>query len=358
MDRLSEKRRVFHLLDAIRGVAAIAVTQRHMAINMHLPNTGSYLAVDLFFVLSGFVIAHAYSAKLLNGEPLWRFTAIRLIRLYPLYMVGVGLGFIAAVTLGSKSGAPIDGPTLAAATALALLMLPSFSLPALDGPRWSLFYEMVANIAYAATVRWLSSRVLLGVLTASTAVMVAGLAMGGTLDSGWALSHVPIALGRVGYGFFAGVLLYQFHTRTADRGVLIAWLGIVLALLIPAALLVPAGKFGSLAVVLVGFPAIVWIGSRFDAHGAWARLCAFLGVASYAIYILHEPVARLTHAGLLAAGADLSRSRVAGLGMLAALLVVCWLLDRWYDKPVRRWLNGRVRNATLPGWRAGGRARA
>ncbi|GAO39643.1 putative acyltransferase [Sphingomonas changbaiensis NBRC 104936] len=328
--------RVFHVLDAIRGIAALIVTQRHLSLSLGLPNSGTFLAVDLFFVLSGFVIAHAYAERLLSGEPVWRFMAVRCIRLYPLYLVGIGTGFVATLIL--------DGPDqLATATILALLMLPPLAYPALDGPRWSLFYEMVANFIYAIAIRWMNPRNLLWIMAGSAAILVAGLRVSGTLDTGWALVQVPVGMARVGYGFFAGVLLYRLYTGAAGKQALAAWAVIACAALALSAAFVPLKAAAMLAVVLIAFPAIVWAGARVDVSGVWTRLCALLGMASYAIYVLHEPVGRLTYAGFKSAGYDLAHSRLAGVAMIAALLALCWVLDRTYDKPVRRWLNERLR---------------
>ncbi|NJR13661.1 MAG: acyltransferase [Phyllobacteriaceae bacterium] len=73
------KRQVFHVLDGMRGVAALAVVERHkpdFLFGTALP--ASYLAVDLFFMLSGFVIAHAYEQRLRDGLSVVRFTLLRL----------------------------------------------------------------------------------------------------------------------------------------------------------------------------------------------------------------------------------------------------------------------------------------
>src|SRR5476649_797527 len=97
----------FDLLDGLRGVAAIAVMLHH-----YTQHTGwdwfggAWVAVDLFFVLSGFVIAHSYSKKILNGISFRDFTSVRLVRLAPLYLLGLALGVCAVFLSMAKSGAP------------------------------------------------------------------------------------------------------------------------------------------------------------------------------------------------------------------------------------------------------------
>jgi hypothetical protein len=97
-------KREFTTLDGMRGIAALAVVTRHAPLYFESvsifvqspmakapiavgPFFESYLAVDFFFALSGFVLAHAYGHRLATGMSPGRFMAIRLIRLYPLYVV-------------------------------------------------------------------------------------------------------------------------------------------------------------------------------------------------------------------------------------------------------------------------------
>ena len=89
------ERRAFHTLDGLRGVAALLVVTRHanlLSANISFPET--FLAVDLFFLLSGFVIAFAYDDRLTNPNFEGRFLVIRLVRLYPLYVLGLFLGLL------------------------------------------------------------------------------------------------------------------------------------------------------------------------------------------------------------------------------------------------------------------------
>src|SRR5438128_143402 len=92
----------FEALDGMRGIAALAVVVMHTpALWGYQPNLGAYpgqlpegwRAVNFFFVLSGFVLAHAFDQKLGDGDiKPWRFTLIRLARLYPLYFLAMVLG--------------------------------------------------------------------------------------------------------------------------------------------------------------------------------------------------------------------------------------------------------------------------
>src|ERR1700733_9805135 len=83
----------FYVLDGMRGIAAIIVMLYHFYLDMHLRYfKNSFVAVDFFFVLSGFVLCHAYGNKLLNGMSVGEFLARRIGRLYPLFALGVLMG--------------------------------------------------------------------------------------------------------------------------------------------------------------------------------------------------------------------------------------------------------------------------
>ena len=88
---MAERNR-FVTLDALRGIAAIGVMLYHSMPDSPLVIPGGYLAVDLFFVLSGFVIALTYEDKLRDGMTPREFLALRAIRLWPMLLVGAGLG--------------------------------------------------------------------------------------------------------------------------------------------------------------------------------------------------------------------------------------------------------------------------
>jgi peptidoglycan/LPS O-acetylase OafA/YrhL len=99
--------RAFPAMDGIRGIAAILVALFHFrATFLHYDNNvigDGYLAVDLFFVLSGFVLAHAYEHRFARGMTTFEFMRARVIRLYPLYFVGLAIASMAMFAGISRS---------------------------------------------------------------------------------------------------------------------------------------------------------------------------------------------------------------------------------------------------------------
>ena len=331
--------RAYRTLDGLRGVAALIVVTRHA--RDVVPSDlcpESFLAVDLFFLLSGFVVALAYEQRLLAGRSVLGFMKTRLIRLYPLYVLGIGLGLAARVVSGGASNAGF----LIQATVIGLLMLPAVPpLPmgssTLNGPTWTLAPELLVNLVYAALVRQLNRRALWTIVALGAAGLVASEAAYGTLDGGWSVDRFPLLAARLAFSFFLGVAMYR--SRPPRRvGALAAWasvaaLGLSLAIHPPEAV----RRLFELGAVILVFPAIVAVAVRREPGRVGRAAFGFLGLVSYAVYVLHRPLGAL-------AGVALARLHAAGptsataAAFLVAIVLTAALADKLYDQPVRRWL--------------------
>lgn len=329
----------FLTLDAMRGIAALAVVIFHARSAFPGLWFPGYLAVDLFFMLSGFVIAHAYDDRLRAGMTTMAFTRVRLIRLYPMFIVGALLGsLLAALSWPNANGADLSAGHIALATALSLFFLPNPVTTSLflTGPLWSLFYEMVANIAYAALHRF--SRLI--VLIAICAVCLLGLVITAVaknqIDLGSLLREAPWGILRVGYGFCAGVILYRLRHRMPSFRRLPTWAvpaatGLFLLLPIPRAF---DGAYGIVFIAVIA-PALVIAGSQVEPGPRQARVYEWLGALSYPLYAIHRPVLRITFAG----GALGVPAPLIAVATIIGLMFVCPLIVRYYDTPVRAWLS-------------------
>lgn len=336
----------FVLLDAMRGVAALAVMWGHLGDAWSDPGGQDYiLAVDFFFVLSGFVIAHAYQQKLATNLSVLAFYRTRVIRLYPLLMFGAFVGGMSLLII--HAGEPAWSPgRIAATTLLAALALPSFLLPTnaafpANGPAWSLFFELVANFAYAPVARLLTRNRLV-VLTIVGAMMLSiDTLHRGTIESGWSRDQLYGGFIRVFFGFTCGLTLY--HVRPLWR-ISQRW-GIALLLLLAAILLSPITHYGAgqLGLVVVVMPAIVWLGSAIEVAGVLEVWGSTLGAMSYPVYILHKPALEMSTRvlGRLAPGVDWHVWAVMQIGLFAAL---AWTGLRFLDEPVRAWLARRLKH--------------
>ncbi len=339
----------FKTLDGIRGLAALLIVVRHTgALFDPVGFKESYLAVDVFFVLSGVVLAQAYEARLQMGLGALRFAWIRLVRIYPLYILGA---LIAVLTILAGIDTQDRARYLGIYALLGLFLLPnpdigSVYLYPLVAPSWSLFLELGVNVFYAAAIRRLSSARLLAILPVAAVGMVAALFLGQShsLDIGFRFRALPFGVCRVLYSFFAGVLIYRRYTArrpasaarpaTLAACAVIAAIGIILIGRPPQTV----RPLYDLAAVTVIFPVLTYAALWCQPAGVCARACTFLGGVSYAVYALHAPLGDLVQ--------DLMRlfGRMpieqygpwAGVIFLVLLLPFCWAIDAVYDAPVRR----------------------
>lgn len=336
----------YPILDGMRGIAAIGVLIYHFKDLLPLPMfKAGYLAVDLFFCLSGFVIAHAYEGRLRRGLSVGRFTLLRFIRLWPLVALGVALGAVQALAMPATADPLLLTAAAPVAILLNLLLLPSFLgegsriFPA-NPPHWSLFYELSVNIAYAALLPRLSNRVLVMLILCGFALLAMGVAALGTANIGWARDQIAYGIGRVTCTFFAGVLLHRLGDRTRPPGVAAYWW--LAPVLTAVVLTLPVTRvlrpiFDCLF-VLAGAPLLVWFGITGRLPDRVCPPFAALGHMSYPLYALHFPL-------YLAAAALAARypamSTIIAVAAMAVAIGGGLLVARLYDEPVRRALMAR-----------------
>ena len=357
----------YPILDGLRGVAALTVVIFHTFEpwsngdhTKQILNHG-YLAVDFFFLLSGFVVAYAYDDRW-GRMTQWDFYKRRLIRLQPMVIMGSLIG-AALFYLQAGSDFPLIGAT--PVWKMLLVMVIGFTLipvplsmdirgwsemHPLNGPAWSLFFEYIANILYAVGVRKLSKK-WLGVLVAfSGGFLLQYLltAPGGDLIGGWSIDKTQLHIGfaRLLYPFFAGVLLMRMGKRIHVKGAFA-----ICSLLVLAALCSPRigaghalwinGLYDALCVLLV-FPVIVLMGAGEGVNSERSlKLCKFFGEISYPLYITHYPLIYLYYAWLVRAKPSAAVGAVVGAGLFLTAVTVAYTCLRLYDLPVRDWLTRR-----------------
>ncbi len=377
------------LLDGLRGVAALMVIIYHVFEGFatspqdQVCNHG-YLAVDFFFVLSGFVIGYAYDDRW-HAAPrsgrrlsLRGFFRRRLIRLHPMVVMGTLIGLVAYLAQG---GVRWDGSqpglgSLLLATFLGFLLLPVWpGAPAevrgngemfpLNGPSWSLFFEYIGNVLYALCLRRLSTRGL-AVLTAVFGAALAAFALSqGYLGFGWSLTTLNVVGGllRMLFSYSCGLLLarhFQAASRPTRRSLgatatfALAAFALMLATAMPYAGTATRpwldGLYDACCVILL-FPAVVLLVAR---HSAVAivptrvrKVATFLGDLSYPFYIVHYPFMYLFYAYVGFPGVRVPFSEVWPVALLAvgAGALTAYACLKLYDEPLRRRLSRRGRGS-------------
>lgn len=348
-------RRHFRTIEGMRGAGAALIVIRHVPLmfgGLRVPE--SFLAVDLFYLVSGFVVAHAYETRLQGGGFLKRFFVTRVIRLYPLYLLGLAVGFLPATIATVTDPAGWWNPArLAEAAATGLFMIPFFpglgaNGSSLDGPTWTLLPELIANLAYAAAIRFLNTVALLLIIVVCGAGVIFAALHFDSLDVGYNTTDQWAALARVGFSFFAGVLLFRWSGKTEHRSWPLAWACVAAT----AGLLAyrPSDDFNAvyeIGAVLVGFPLLTIVASRYEPGPGVGRIFSFIGLMSYAVYILHQPIGVLARLAAKAAHWTPTPSigLLTGPAFLAFLVILAWQLDKRYDAPVRGWLRARFQPA-------------
>ena len=374
---LSSKPR-FEILDGLRGVAAMIVVAFHLFETYsagpgdQILNHG-YLAVDFFFVLSGFVIGYAYDDRW-GRMTTWDFFKRRLIRLQPMVVLGTLIGafwFYFSAAPGFELVMQTTWWKLLIIMILGCIMFPTppsmdirgwQEINSLNGAQWSLLWEYIANILYALVIRRLGT-VALGVFVFLSAFLTVDLALDldvsgllavreyakYTVIGGFGLTSDQIYIGvcRLLYPFFGGLLLYRLgrlriHLR---RGGML-WCSLAVA----ATLVVPHiggethawlnGLYCAVVILLV-YPAIVAAGAGSELKGRrTTAVCKFLGMISYPLYITHYPMIYVQmNWAARHADAPLGTHIWVAVSIFIASIAVAYASVKVYDLPVRAWLS-------------------
>ncbi len=336
-------------MDAMRGAAAIAVAVFHLDYGL-APH--GYLAVDFFFALSGFVLARTYEGPLRAGASVRWFMTLRLARLWPLFAAGILLGTAHATQLILRGGeARQDWSLILVGLLFNSAMLPDpFSdlLYPSNNVFWSIFGELAANLAFAAVLAKLTQRGLV-ILAVVFAIALADMAVPPHfINSGPRWDGVPLGLVRTFFSFSVGMLIARYSSTAPRRPGIIA---VLLVVLLCATTVVPElrviGRAFDLVAIFVVLPLLLAISTRVEPLPALARLAAFMGDISYALYAVHRPIAQA--ALFVARRHDLSPLSVM-LPFLAVSIAASALLVHFWDKPVRKRLSRFVhqRRSAMP----------
>lgn len=354
----------YPILDGLRGVAALMVVAFHLC-EAHGPNrfeqhiNHGYLAVDFFFLLSGFVIGYAYDDRW-KTITLKEFFKRRLVRLQPMVIMGMIVGAVLFYFQGGGLWPTIDSTPVW--KMLLIMFVGFFMLPVptsidirgwtemypLNGPGWSLFFEYIANILYGLFIRKFSKFALSVFVFLSACLLLHLTVFGkqGDVIGGWSLDLAQLHIGfaRMLYPFFAGLLLCRVAKIIQVKNAFL-----LCSVLVVAVLSVPRiggtdnlwmnGLYESLVILFV-FPLIVYLGAGGEVKGNTAkRVCKFLGDISYPIYITHYPLIYIYTAWVFDKKIPGNNPLlVAPLFFIAAVLLAYGCL-KLYDEPVRKWLS-------------------
>lgn len=343
-------------IDAMRGIAALCVVVFHYQhfylanayARPQLPPTSSFAyggelnflyvnghyAVQIFWVISGFVFTHVYLTRPTTARHFW---GARIARLYPLHLVT--LLYVAGIELLSLHLAghlEIYGNFNLKQFVLQLFLASNWSTLSrglsFNGPIWSVSYEMFAYVVFFVCLpllrRW--------TLPVAVLLCAMGFAVGGSSMHLHLVNHG--AFTTTGY-FFVGMMLYLFSRRVSLH---LPWMLIAAAVLALSALAAARLAPGTEVSIVLTAAAIVQLGVCAE-HLALTRLAVFqyLGDLSYSIYLVHVPIQMtvLLTADLFFGGTRAFANNLLTLPLfLAATLFVATLAHYRFERPAGRYL--------------------
>lgn len=352
----------YNVLDGLRGVAAITVVCFHIFeafATSHLDQriNHGYLAVDFFFILSGFVIGYAYDdrwSKMSTKD----FIRRRIIRLHPMVVMGAVIGAIMFYFQGCSvwDVSSVTVMALLGATLLNALLIPAMpghevrglgEMFPLNGPSWSLFFEYIGNILYALIIRKFSTKIL------ALLVFIAGCGLAtfaiagpyGDICAGFSLTEIEFTAGflRVLFSFSAGLLLSRIFRPANIKGAFwICSITIVTLLALPrlggAEHLWINGLYDTICCVVI-FPILVYLGASGKSTDKYTtRLCRFLGDISYPLYTVHYPFIYLYYAWVKNNKLTFEQSLPGAAAVVIGSIIFAYICLKLYDIPVRNYL--------------------
>ena len=366
----------YDILDGLRGVAAIMVLLYHVfndaksfvvwptVVNEFYH---SFLGVDFFFILSGFVMGYAYDERLKTDMTLGNFIKRRLIRLHPMVVMGVLIGALAFAIQGFTKwdGTQVSIEALMLTVLLGLFLIPSpTSLDVrgnteafpLNGPHWSLFVEYVGSLLYCLLLQRISTK-WLRVWVACSIVSIAGFALlteEGGIAYGWSSEPMNLCGGalRMLYAYPMGLLMARVFRERQPKPIhghmfLLCSIGLVVLMGLPFLGNKDTETIYQLVCIFSFFPTIIWYGARGVVSGWRQKAVSFLGRLSYPLYAVHFPLVYLYISWIARSGytySGHSQPWVPALITLAASLLIATICLLYYDEPIRKKLNAKNDN--------------
>jgi len=278
----------FHGLDMLRGVAALLCMLFHVQAILRVdgPWSMGFLAVDLFYAASGYVMARSFASKPSRGG-VTGFYAGRFKRLWLPYAVGCVIGMVVALLAGW------DPVGVLPSLALMLLFLPSPFIGkgvfGLNSPGWTLTFQLGADLLHFLAFARMGVAMLAGLWLICAVVLWAWTMELGWLYAGTSFGHFPVCVFRTLVPYLAGILIFRL---TKDRSLpVVPWWIVQIAL--PALVIGGANLAQPLfqLIFVIALCPLLLLGSmRFSENAILQRVATWLGAFSYPLFTLHMPV--------------------------------------------------------------------
>ena len=322
---------------------------------MNLPNwvvlpvfDAGHLGVAIFFVLSGFVMALTSTSAKFDAGVAARFVVRRMVRLTPPYYAAIALG-VATVAFKSSyldASAPAPGYRISDIVAHCLYLQTALGVPAINSVFWTLCIEVQFYIAFALIVM-LADRIEYNYAARHARVIVFGLLS--CVALAWPTGLLTTDFwtgGFIGlfYSFLAGVVV-QLGLRFGGYALQIAWTNVAILFI---AALYSNSSFPALAAIT---GAVLLLAGHSSGMARWlsAGWLQFLGMISYSLYLLHNPVTGAVFRVFTHFGTETLLWNLVGAAVALAACITCaWMAYRLIEKPAIAWSHSiRLRPTTV-----------
>lgn len=318
-------------LTGLRGIAALWVLLLHLPISRNYSIIANgYLSVDLFFILSGFILSHVYFGRLSGSIDYLAFLRARIARVYPLHLFALAITVAMVATLPGMAGSHQPGTFNWRVLPLHIVMAQTWTTfdHAWNGPSWSLSAEWLAYLTFPLSL-WIAAKARSP--TAALCLAISFLALLAVLFLIAGTEHMQWAgrsgILRVALEFPAGVLLQ----RAFAGGIRVPVIGVPFIALSFVPGLTPIAYLGFAFLIL----------EAAEGHSVAAAICAsplavFLGEISYSLYIMHW---NIIQAGDWIFGRlDLANPTLFQTAIVCAVIaIVTYSAHIWVELPARRW---------------------
>jgi peptidoglycan/LPS O-acetylase OafA/YrhL len=328
-------------LTGLRGVGAIWVVCFHAQYGRHLPIAQSgYLGVDLFFILSGFVLSHAHPVTRWDWTRYRTFLRTRFARIFPMHWAALAfLGLVLVIYPEVRAAMPERFRWLSFTSSIFLVQSWWWGTPApWNGPAWSLSTEWLVSIAFPLFLIPARRIIRPGLAALSCASCLIAFAVFLFVTN----NHVPDVVAprpaviKTVCEFAAGCFLYRIYAA----GVKIN----AMTMLAGASLIVTGLTFPALAMLTVlGFPVLILLAtqpSNLVTRALSSPVMLYLGEISYSIYLLHWIALRPSNGLQAALGVRGATSLLWFFGYLTLVIALSTLTYRLIEVPGRRMLLG------------------
>ena len=330
-------------LDGLRGVAALSVVAFHLAPKII---SHGFLAVDFFFLMSGYVVSQAYSTRLQNGMKFTRFMAIRIVRLWPMIIFGGVFGGLSILFVNNWRSIRVIEDVVAA-----IFLIPvdfengqmHLVFWPINGPSWSMFYEILASGFFSLIIWRLNRFQLFSLACLGAAALVGNVIIFKSLGPGTDLMNSWGNVSRILFSFSMGTFLCRIKIEDAMRKLRFNKFIILAALLFSFSLPFNTQGFTDFITVAIMYPLIlaVAVGESSQDTSEWLqKLCTWGGNISYPIYMISSPIMLILHHF----ENPITQIQKLECDILTVITIVVAAigLERFYDQPLRAYLGRKL----------------